>query len=81
VRRVDLFTETLASGALLTCLIRQLPSGSFSTVGTLDYSADGAISYKRLDCNILLSDLQLAINFGGSALVGLKKALVYVESE
>lgn len=81
VRRVDLYVEAPSADATLNAFIFEDYSGQTVKAGAIDYGTDGAISFKRMDCNIRIKDLQLLLNWGSTYGIGFKKALIYVEPE
>jgi hypothetical protein len=80
IRRVDLYTEALVSDSGMTVSFLD-NSESAVQAGTITYASEGAVKYKRIDCNIKTNDLQMILEWTGANAVGFKKALIYVESE
>lgn len=80
VRKVEIFTETLVSNSGIDVNILD-DNENDTKVGSLSYSADGAITYKRIDCNVRIKDFIFKIDWTGTSAVGFKKALIYVEPE
>lgn len=76
IRRVEVETETLASGDSLT-LSTVNEDGTYNEIGTFSYALNGAVQKGRFDCNHLVDFIQLRLQWAN---FGIKKLTIYYES-
>lgn len=76
IRRVEVETETLASGDSLT-LSTVNEDGTYNEIGTFSYALNGAVQKGRFDCNHLVDFIQLRLQWAN---FGIKKITIYYES-
>lgn len=84
VRRVDVyFEEPIIDGVNTNLVIRDFSQGDGveNVIGSVNYDNDGAIKYKRVDCNVFTDDFDFTTAHESSTAVKIKRVEIYVESE
>lgn len=78
IRKIEIETETLASGSDITISYLDR-NGTASTITTMTYAADGAVSYKEKFYNIKTSLFKLRTAFAAGNTKGIHKITVWYE--
>lgn len=76
IRRIDVETETLASGDSLAISIVNA-DGTYNQIGTFSYALNGAVQTGRFECNQLVDFIQLRLQWANFAIKSIK---IYYES-